>query len=118
MDWRTTPRKAPLAFSVRSRQLGWRLARPQLAGQAPHLVRVLIDRGNEISEDEGNFANIEADDADLVILEGMGRGVESNLKASFTCDAVKLAMLKDEAVARRCGGKLFDVVCRFRAAGD
>ena len=60
--------------------------------------------------------NRAAADADLVILEGMGRGVESNLKASFTCDAVKLAMLKDEAVARRCGGKLFDVVCRFRAA--
>jgi type II pantothenate kinase len=61
--------------------------------------------------------NRAAADADLVILEGMGRGVESNLKATFTCDAVQLAMLKDEAVARRCGGKLFDVVCRFRGQG-
>ena len=53
-------------------------------------------------------------DADLVILEGMGRGVESNLDAELTCDALNLAMLKDIAVADRCGGKMFDVVCRFR----
>jgi type II pantothenate kinase len=56
-------------------------------------------------------------DADLVILEGMGRGVESNFDVAFSCDALQLAMLKDEAVARRRGGKLFDVVCRFRTAG-
>lgn len=59
--------------------------------------------------------NRAAADADLVVLEGMGRGVESNLNAAFTCDSINLAMLKDEAVAGRCGGKMFDVVCRFRA---
>ena len=58
--------------------------------------------------------NDAAADADLVILEGMGRGVESNLDAVFSCDAVNLAMLKDEAVAARLGGEVFDVVCRFR----
>ena len=58
--------------------------------------------------------NDAAADADLVILEGMGRGVESNLDAEFTCDALNVAMLKDAAVAKRCGGKVFDVVCRFR----
>jgi type II pantothenate kinase len=52
--------------------------------------------------------------ADLVVLEGMGRGVESNLNARFTCDALNLAMLKDAAVAGRVGGKVYDVVCRFR----
>jgi type II pantothenate kinase len=52
--------------------------------------------------------------ADLVVIEGMGRGVESNLNAVFTCDAMNLAMLKDEAVARRVGGEVYDVVCRFR----
>jgi type II pantothenate kinase len=54
-----------------------------------------------------------AADADLVILEGMGRGVESNLDAEFSCDAINLAMIKDAAVAGRHGGKVFDVVCRF-----
>lgn len=58
--------------------------------------------------------NRAAHDADLVILEGMGRGVESNLDAQFTCDALNLAMLKDHAVATRIGGKIYDVICRFR----
>jgi type II pantothenate kinase len=58
--------------------------------------------------------NTAAADADLVVLEGMGRGVESNLNATFSCDALNLAMLKDEAVSNRVGGKLYDVVCRFR----
>jgi type II pantothenate kinase len=58
--------------------------------------------------------NRAAADADLVILEGMGRGVESNLDAAFSCDALNLAMLKDVAVSKRVGGTLYDVVCRFR----
>lgn len=58
--------------------------------------------------------NHAAADADLVIIEGMGRGVESNLDAAFSCDAVNLAMIKDEMIAKRCGGKVFDCVCRFR----
>jgi uncharacterized protein with ATP-grasp and redox domains len=60
--------------------------------------------------------NAAAADADLVILEGMGRGVESNLDARFSCDAANLAMIKDTSVAARHGGKLYDVVCRFWAA--
>lgn len=58
--------------------------------------------------------NAAAADADLVILEGMGRGVESNLYARFSCDALNIAMIKDPAVARHVGGELFDLVCRFR----
>jgi uncharacterized protein with ATP-grasp and redox domains len=58
--------------------------------------------------------NAASADADLVILEGMGRGVESNLDARFSCDALNIAMLKDDAVANRVGGKVFDLVCRFR----
>jgi uncharacterized protein with ATP-grasp and redox domains len=58
--------------------------------------------------------NSAADDADLVILEGMGRGVESNLEANFSCDALNIAMIKDHGVALRHGGEVFDCVCRFR----
>jgi type II pantothenate kinase len=64
--------------------------------------------------DELNAASA---DADLVILEGMGRGIESNFDARFTCDALNIAMIKDTIIARRVGGKVFDVVCKFRAAG-
>jgi hypothetical protein len=44
----------------------------------------------------------------------MGRAVESNLDAQFTCDALNIAMIKDEVIARRAGGRLFDVILRFR----
>ncbi len=59
----------------------------------------------------GPELNAAAADADLVILEGMGRAVESNLRARFRCDALKLAMIKDLKTAQWLGGKLFDVVC-------
>ena len=58
--------------------------------------------------------NRAAADSDLVILEGMGRGVESNIDAQFNCDWLNLAMLKDGHVAARIGGKLYDVVCQFK----
>jgi type II pantothenate kinase len=59
--------------------------------------------------------NAAAADADLIILEGMGRGVESNLEAGFTCDTLNIAMIKDQAVADRHHGKLFDLICQFHA---
>jgi type II pantothenate kinase len=52
-------------------------------------------------------------DADLVFLHGMGRAIETNFRARFACDTVWSAVLKDEAVAQRMGGKLFDCVFRF-----
>eukprot|EP00741_Cyanophora_paradoxa_P020883 tig00021318_g20161.t1 len=56
----------------------------------------------------------EARDADLLVLEGMGRGVETNLRAAFTCDALHLAMVKHKEVAEFLGGHLYDVVCCFK----
>lgn len=50
---------------------------------------------------------------DLVVIEGMGRAVESNLDARFTCDVLKIAMIKDGGVAGHLGGKLYDLVLRF-----
>jgi type II pantothenate kinase len=52
-------------------------------------------------------------DADLIVLLGMGRAVESNYQARFRCDVAWAALLKDEAVAGRLNGKLFDCVFRF-----
>ncbi|HOF19130.1 MAG TPA: ARMT1-like domain-containing protein [Phycisphaerae bacterium] len=57
-------------------------------------------------------------DADLVILEGMGRAVETNFDAKFKVDTLRLALLKNETVARRLGGGLFDCVCKFTPAGS
>ena len=50
---------------------------------------------------------------DLVVLEGMGRAIESNLHALFTCDALKLAMIKDRDVAHAIGGELYDVMLKY-----
>ncbi|MEW6249143.1 MAG: ARMT1-like domain-containing protein [Planctomycetota bacterium] len=56
-----------------------------------------------------------AADADLLILHGMGRAIESNFHARFTCDVLHTAVLKDAAVAARIGGRVFDCVFRYLA---
>ena len=55
--------------------------------------------------------------ADLVILEGMGRTLESNWLASFSCAAWRLAMVKNDRIAQRKGLALFDGVFRVTAPG-
>jgi uncharacterized protein with ATP-grasp and redox domains len=73
----------------------------------------LIDLG-----DVSDACNEAAADADLVILEGMGRAVESNYHVALTCDAIYLAMIKNRELARYLGCKLFDLVARFTPAGQ
>ena len=58
----------------------------------------------------------EAKGADLIVMEGMGRAVETNLYAKFTCDALNLGMVKHPEVATCLKGTLYDCVCRFRGA--
>ena len=53
---------------------------------------------------------------DLVIIEGMGRAIHTNLRTSFRCDSLKLAMIKTEWLAKKLfgpGGALYDCVCAF-----
>jgi type II pantothenate kinase len=71
----------------------------------------LIDLG-QVSDE----CNAEAARSDLLVLEGMGRGVESNWDREFTCDVWRVALLKDEAVVRHHGAAMFDAVCRFQPA--
>jgi uncharacterized protein with ATP-grasp and redox domains len=63
-----------------------------------------------------NDVNEAAKNTDLVILEGMGRALESNYEAKFKVDAIKLCMIKEEIIAQRHGGKNFDTICRFDPA--
>ncbi len=51
--------------------------------------------------------------SDLLILEGMGRAIESNYDARFTVDTLKIALIKDKMVASVLGVNLFDPVFRF-----
>lgn len=61
-------------------------------------------------------AMVEREPVDLLVIEGMGRAVESNFDARFTCDTLKLAMIKDQGVADALDGELYDLVCRFEPA--
>ena len=61
----------------------------------------------------------DARDADLIVLQGMGRAIETNLHARFvTCDALRIGMIKHAEVAACLGGSLFDCVCRFARGED
>lgn len=52
-------------------------------------------------------------DADFVMLEGMGRAIETNLYAQLKCDSVKIGMVKHPEVAQFLGGRLYDCVVKF-----
>lgn len=54
--------------------------------------------------------------SDLIVLEGMGRGVESNWRQRFTCDVARIALVKDACVAKWLGCEMFQPVCRFDPA--
>ncbi len=51
--------------------------------------------------------------ADMVVLIGMGRAVESNWSTLFTCPCMRIAMIKDKQVAENVGASLYDAVVRF-----
>ncbi|MBL7133408.1 MAG: DUF89 family protein [Phycisphaerae bacterium] len=63
--------------------------------------------------DVSDELNEVAADADLIIIEGMGRAVESNLDAAFTVDTLRLAVLKDPHVAAGLGGVPMDPICKY-----
>ncbi|KAG8277194.1 Pantothenate kinase 4 [Homalodisca vitripennis] len=50
---------------------------------------------------------------DLLVLEGMGRAVHTNLDAKFTCETLKMAVIKNRWLANRLGGPMFSVVCKY-----
>ncbi|KAG2500599.1 hypothetical protein HYH03_001367 [Edaphochlamys debaryana] len=50
---------------------------------------------------------------DLIVLEGMGRAIETNLNAVFTCDSLKLGMIKHPEVAASLGGRMYDGVVKY-----
>ena len=57
--------------------------------------------------------------ADLVIIEGMGRAIHTNLRTKLMCDVLKLAMIKNQHLARRLfKGDVYDCMCRFDEASS
>jgi len=63
--------------------------------------------------DVSEACNSAAEDADLIILEGMGRAVETNYRTPFACDCIRIAMIKNRVLAQYLGCRLFDLVAGF-----
>ena len=80
----------------------------------------VVSTGNDIPlidlSDVSDELNAASEGADLVLLEGMGRTVESNLNTEFSVDSLQLCLLKDESIAKRVDGEVFDCVCMYRPA--
>ena len=54
-----------------------------------------------------------AHNVDLIVLEGMGRTLHTNLYAKMTCECLKLAVIKNRWLALRLGGDMYAVVCKY-----
>lgn len=67
----------------------------------------------DLSRVSGELCHASAS-ADLLVLIGMGRAIHTNLRACFSCDTLKLAMVKNKQLAETLfGGNLFDCICAF-----
>ncbi|PSN34733.1 Pantothenate kinase 4 [Blattella germanica] len=55
---------------------------------------------------------------DLVVLEGMGRALHTNLEAKFTCECLKVAVIKNRWLANRLGGDMFSVLCKYERPNE
>ena len=64
----------------------------------------------QVSEELAN----EARDADFVVLEGMGRSIETNLYQDLLCDSMRIGMVKHKEVASCLQGRMLDCVVRFQ----
>ncbi len=93
---------------------------PDLAALLQADMFEVVSTGNGIPlidlSDVSDELNAAAEGADLVVLEGMGRAVESNFDAAFKTDALWLALLKDTHVAQRLGGEVYDCICKYTPA--
>ncbi|KAJ1867199.1 hypothetical protein LPJ78_001144 [Coemansia sp. RSA 989] len=58
----------------------------------------------------------QAQDADLVVIVGMGRAIHSNYRAQFLCDSLKLAVFKNQMAADAAGAQIYDALCKYESA--
>lgn len=50
---------------------------------------------------------------DLIVIEGMGRTLHTNLHAKMKCECLKLAVIKNRWLALRLGGDMYAVICKY-----
>ncbi|KAJ2440059.1 hypothetical protein IWW46_004157 [Coemansia sp. RSA 2440] len=54
--------------------------------------------------------------ADLVVIVGMGRAIHSNYYARFSCDSLKLAVFKNQMAADAASAHIYDALCKYERA--
>ncbi|XP_054744256.1 4'-phosphopantetheine phosphatase [Anastrepha obliqua] len=59
---------------------------------------------------------IQKHETDLLVIEGMGRALHTNLYAKFNCETLKLAVIKNKWLAEHLGGDTFAVICKYEGA--
>lgn len=91
------------------------------------IIATALENGNLLAMDSGQQSPcldlsrlnrtlaeaLVAHGVDLIVLEGMGRTVHTNLNAKFKVEVLKLAVLKNRWLANRLGGNMFSVMCRY-----
>ena len=70
----------------------------------------VIDLSSDAISDE---VHREAQDTDLLVLEGMGRSIETNLFADLRVDSLRIGMVKHQEVASCLNCQLMDCVVKF-----
>ena len=55
---------------------------------------------------------------DLIVLEGMGRALHTNLYAKFNCESLKVAVVKNRWLASRLGGDMFSVIFKYEVGSN
>ncbi|PNF40290.1 hypothetical protein B7P43_G05770 [Cryptotermes secundus] len=78
------------------------------AGPCLDLSRLNLDLANAMS----------SQGVDLIVLEGMGRALHTNLEALFTCECLKIAVIKNRWLATRLGGDMFSVLCKYECPNE
>ncbi|KAK3096188.1 hypothetical protein FSP39_024183 [Pinctada imbricata] len=58
------------------------------------------------------------EEADLIVIEGMGRAVHTNFNAAFSCEVLKVAVIKNKWLANRLGGDMFSVMFKYDASRE
>jgi len=48
----------------------------------------------------------------------MGRAIHTNFHAAFSCEALKIAVLKNDWLAAKLGGSMFDVIFKYDKPGS
>lgn len=90
---------------------------PDLAALIRGQMLEVVSTGSRVPlidlSDVSKELNAATEDADLVILQGMGRAIESNWSADFAVDAVKIGLVKSPMVAEWLGGEIMDCVCKY-----